>query len=549
MRNYTRFKIVVLGSILASFCATGCDSDEPENQGTDSGTDLDSGSEGNTSPAAPGPFFAPASDYIFDAEPNPVEYTAFEFSIPLDTAALDEIGSQLFGAGARALAAQGPGATTTIPLFEGLSLEVRSSAATSNQIEIALISEPVGSAYPEPIVLTRVPASLEYGDLFFQAAQQAFAVVGVDPSQTDFYVGWEGHSALGGSLALRVEHDALVIKGNTPRLAILGEQLGQPAFDAQPWERLSAMAPVSLGYGSLRGLILGVSGGNTDGDRASGSCGTSDTDAVTAPHSWYQFCVDVGDPIVVRLGYRLLDRSVRTLTNAPATGASANLWALSADRLAANAAAGIARDGSNVTFYYSDPGFEGEALIHLFVDEGRMRITHEHTTPPHELLDVEHVERPDPALSAASSYDPDSEDPCAVVGGVEAEEGRFFLRFFAGESLTEFSNTEFPISGRLIGGLFRADEVGLTGPLEGAEQLDSFSLDFTLGATPSEAVYETIVLPAGDYKVTAYLDLNYTPDSVVGEVERGDPAVLPFEGTILRCDRQMNTIEFGVLVP
>ena len=99
---------------------------------------------------------------------------------------------------------------------------MRSSAATSNQIEIGLISEPVGSAYPEPIVLTRVPASLEYGDLFFQAAQQAFAVVGVDPSQTDFYVGWEGHSALGRSLPRSVDPAAGVLKGTTPRAASPG---------------------------------------------------------------------------------------------------------------------------------------------------------------------------------------------------------------------------------------------------------------------------------------------------------------------------------------
>ena len=125
---------------------------------------------------------------------------------------------------------------------------------------------------------------------------------------------------------------------------------------------------------------------------------------------------------------------------------------------------------------------------------------------------------------------------------------RFLLRFVAGESLTEFSNLSFPVSGRLFAGVFRADEVGLAGPTPGAEQLDTIEADLALDAIPSEIIHETVELPAGSYKVTAYLDLDFVPGEA-SMVASGDPAVLPFMGTELRCDKQLNVVEFGLTVP
>ena len=154
---------------------------------------------------------------------------------------------------------------------------------------------------------------------------------------------------------------------------------------------------------------------------------------------------------------------------------------------------------------------------------------------------------PDPT-QATPSGTADAEDPCAAVGGQPAESGRFLLRFVAGESLTEFSNLSFPVSGRLFAGVFRADEVGLAGPTPGAEQLDTIEADLALDAIPSEIIHETVELPAGSYKVTAYLDLDFVPGEA-SMVASGDPAVLPFMGTELRCDKQLNVVEFGLTVP
>ncbi|MEZ4475723.1 MAG: hypothetical protein R3F60_33975, partial [bacterium] len=429
-------------------------------------------------------------------------------------------------------------------LTEGLTLRVAAAAATPTQVELTLLSDPVGSAYPEPFALVRVPASLEYGALWADAAEQALGVL-AETGRDDFFVAWEGHSTQGGSLTLRVEGPWLRVSGESPRLSILEDTRGKAAEAGRPWERLAARAPLALSYGSVRNLVLGALG--TEAGRASGTCGSEDNDAVTAPHSWYQFCVNLGDLIEVDLGYRLKDGSIRSLARGPTIPEGSTLWTLTADRLAANAVAGFAREGSQVTYDYSDPGFQGEAFIHLLVRDGALRLYHEHASPPHVLQDTGFVVPPDPTRATPSGM-ADAEDPCAAVGGQPAERGRFLLRFVAGESLTEFSNLSFPVSGRLFAGVFRADEVGLAGPTPGAEQLDTIEADLALDAIPSEIIHETVELPAGSYKVTAYLDLDFVPGEA-SMVESGDPAVLPFMGTELRCDKQLDLVEFGLTVP
>ncbi|MFT5432246.1 MAG: hypothetical protein ACI9OJ_002945, partial [Myxococcota bacterium] len=475
--------LALAAGLVSSLLIIGCDaegSDAPAQADEDAAT---ADAQRQRTSTSQEPTFAKSSEYAVDHRSDPVAYTRFEFGVPIDTKAFEDIGASLFGAPAQALAASGTGAPLMIPITQGLWLEVGASPVTSEQVEIALVSAPVGSAYPEPFVLARVPASFEYGELFVDAATQALKTMASSSDADDFFVGWEAHSSNGGSLRLRVEGDAFIVSGNSPRLSLLSATLAVPPVDAIPWERLSARAPVALGYGSIRSLVLGALGGE-DG-LASGTCDSGDNDAVTAPHSWYQFCVRVDELITVQLGFRLADGSIRQLANGPTISEGSNLWALSADRLAANAAAGLARAGSQVTYYYSDPGFEGEALIHVTQRDGALKISHEQATPPRELIDTQFVVPPDPSFSTAGQ-ELGQEDVCSAAGGKPASKGRFLLRFYAGESLSEFSSLDFPVSGYVFGAIFRADEVGLTGPIEGAEQLDQFEMDLSLSTEPGE---------------------------------------------------------------
>lgn len=454
-----------------------------------------------------------------------------------------------------ALAAPGA-ASIPVELAPGLTLTASPDPASSSQFRLQVTTEPVADVYPEAVLLVDVAVSFDYAALFYDVAQRALATVRTagrdDSTHDDFDLGLVLHDDAGGEL----QWDVLSRGGErrvgfriaTPRTSILPDRINQPYARGAVWERMWARSPIAIDFASIRTVLLSgaTSGGGTT---SAGVCGSPDIDATTAPHSWYQFCVDASSEVIeVQLGLKDSAGAYRPLAVAPATLPAATLWALTGDRVASTSIAGVAPPVFRVGFDYSDPTAQGSARIDLERAGSRYRMFHEQSSPPRPLVAGDGVALPDPQLLDPGTPALDG-DLCEVVGGTPASEGRFVLTFVSSAGLSSFSNLSFPLPGRVYGAVYPADQVGLTGPVAGAEAADSFEFDLVIDREIGTLRYETAIMPAGDYKVTAFLDRDGDVDPNNVRPESGDPAVLQFAGTTLRCDRQLQIVEFAVTVP
>jgi hypothetical protein len=487
---------------------------------------------------------------------DPYENTILELQTPTTQAEFVEQFEVLLGPDALRALGTANAAAVPVEIAPGLTLVATADISAPSQIRLQVTTEPVADVYPEGVLLADVAVSVDFASLFFNVAQRALGSVrteGRDEStHDDFDLGMVLHDDRGGEIQWDVgSRDgvrSIRFRIATPRTSILPGRVNEPFAEGAVWERMWARAPIAIDFASIRTVLL--SGATSDGGAASaGVCGSSDIDATTAPHSWYQFCVDTSDPIIeVQLGLKDSAGAYRPLALAPATLPAATLWALTGDRVASTSIAGVAPPVFRVGFDYSDPNAQGSARIDLERAGARYRMFHEQSSPPRPLVAGAGAALPDPSLLDPGTPTIDG-DLCEVVGGRPADEGRFLLTFVASAGLSSFSNLTFPVSGRLYGAVYPADQVGLTGPVDGAIATDTFEFDLTVDREIGRFRYETAVMPAGDYKVTAFLDRDGSVDPANVQPSSGDPAVLQFVGTPLRCDRQLQIVEFAVTVP
>ncbi len=489
---------------------------------------------------------------------DPYENTIVELVAPTTAAAFEATWGAIIGPEALAGLAAPDAAAIPVELTPGMTVVAMPDSAAPDQIRLQFTSEPVSGVYPEAVLFADVAVSTDLAGLFYDVALGALATAGRDDrpadAHDDFDLGIVLHDDAGGELTWEVRsrdgEPQVRFEIASPRTSVHPDRLNAYFGDGAVWERMWARAPLALDFGTLRTVLLsGAAASNDGGSVSAGVCGSSDIDATTAPHSWYQFCVDVGGDIVeVQLGFKNREGTYRQLALAPATVPAATLWGLLGDRVATSSIGGVAPPTFRVTFDYSDPEVQGAARIDLERAGDRYQMWHTQVSPPRELVAGPPVALPDPGRLDPGTPTIDG-DPCEIVGGVEADTGRFVLTFVANPALASFSTLQFPVDGRIYGALYPADVVGLTGPIEGAVAADNFEFDLTLTEEVTSFRYETSEMPAGEYKVTAFLDMDddVDPDNV--NPESGDPAVLQFAGTVLRCDRQLQVVEFTVAVP
>ena len=68
--------------------------------------------------------------------------------------------------------------------------------------------------------------------------------------------------------------------------------------------------------------------------------------------------------------------------------------------------------------------------------------------------------------------------------------------------------------------------------------------------SPTETVYELErPIPAGDYQMLGFMDVDGNADPESPDPDEGDPVMIPIGGFQLRCDTQPITAEFALLLP
>jgi hypothetical protein len=111
-------------------------------------------------------------------------------------------------------------------------------------------------------------------------------------------------------------------------------------------------------------------------------------------------------------------------------------------------------------------------------------------------------------------------------GAVDGGTVRFTFTISAGAR--ENLKPELPPTGTIHGSIFRAEDVGVTGPIDGAVSIEGVrveGVDLTT-ADVSAASFTSGTIAPGEYVFLGFFDLNGNGDTV-GEPESGEPATLP----------------------
>ena len=113
-------------------------------------------------------------------------------------------------------------------------------------------------------------------------------------------------------------------------------------------------------------------------------------------------------------------------------------------------------------------------------------------------------------------------------------------------------NLDGPLRGTVVGSIFRAEDVTLTGPKEGAEAVYAFRFDdvdvTSLDGSP-QSYGIPVTLGAGDYQILGFMDIDGNEAIGGGGPDANDPVMIPIGAYAMECAVQPTTVEFAILLP
>lgn len=486
-------------------------------------------------------------------EARPVEFTSFSVQNRTTAAAFETFADGLFGDAARA----GDG-HPRLALSPGFLLSVEEDPRTAEQLIIAIEATPPQTAdSTEPRLVTKVPASFQLGGVWVEGVRAALArsdalqaegETDLSPWNLDF----RARSANGGALLVQVAMEAdggywLRVENENPHTSLAPGQVNQPALAGTPYETVGGTVWFDIErdtFDFFASRAYGVSAGADQNFR----------DFKLLPHDWLRITVtpqysiemvDVAFEVVTTEGDRV------NLARAPASYVAGeqfhnNVLRMLDDMSAAEAAEPGSSGRFRSVFDYEDP--EGGGIVRVVVlgEGGRARVAYEVVSPAAFLEDVEFV----PLLGTVElPEDVSPESACAE--DERSDEGRFLVTFAASSTVANNPNLKAPLVGDIVGSVFRAEDVTITGPNDGAEAVASFQFEDVDVRDPDQLrQYEIPVdLPAGDYQVLGFMDIDDNKDPDAPKPDTGDPVFIPVGGYTLECPLQGVVVELAITLP
>lgn len=403
-----------------------------------------------------------------------------------------------------------------------------------------------------PRVVLRVPVGYEYGAVFLDAVRVAFARAREEgPGMRPFYLEYRSRSQNGGDLRVVASYEEglgprIRIATNTPYTSLRPGEINTPAFSGDPYETLAGTVFFELSrdeFAFFSSRAYGITPGAAQ----------NFDDFHLLPHDWLRITVtpELEDELVdVAFEVVTMDGRRVPFARAPASLVAGAQFRDNVFRMVDNMAEQErVEPGSStrweVPFHYDDPVGGGVVGVIAQGEAGVFRIAYAVESPTHRLEDVEfvpyqtHVDVPDTLTPP--------ETTCADVGSIEALRGRFRIRFDASSTVRESDRLTSPLRGPFRGEIFRAEDVTLSGPNEGAVALASLAfddVDMTGGQSAEFPV--DVELPAGEYQILGFVDIDGTGTDGPDE---GDPVTLPIGGYSLSCESQPIVVEFALLLP
>lgn len=526
---------------MVALLASGCSSDD--------GATGDGSAQGSSEPGGGAPSEAVAP---LRADTPPTEHVGLTSRIPIDAEGFDEVASSLFGEQAAAGAY-----LEGLDVGTGLTLSSAEHPDAEGQVALTVDLETTG-ATPPTRTIAHVPASLTTGKTFIDAVDAALAqeasVRAEDPADlAPWRIEYRARSANGGKVTVAavgdpVEGNHLEVAAQGPTTSLLPDQINEAATEGAPYETVYGLVWFDVDrdqFDFFANRAYGISAGKSQNFK----------DFELVPHNWLRLTVTPElDQDRVSVGFDVVTTDGRRIpvAKAPASLVAGEQFMQTVFRMAENTEAQeAAAPGSStpweVPFYYDDPDGGGVVEVIAQGEAGRTQIAYSIESPANELEDLPFVPYQG-TVEVPEDWDAPP-PPCSELGSTEADEGQLDIRF-APSSTVRGSELKAPLRGTVYGSVFRAQDVKITGPIEGAEAVASLEVpDVDVTEGPSEPYRLDVDLPAGSYQILGFLDIDGDADPDAPDPDEGDPVMIPIGGYELTCAVQPVTAEFAIVLP
>jgi hypothetical protein len=492
----------------------------------------------------------PGDDVLLRPRSQPIEFVGM--TLTRGVASEDdflEVVDPLFGTAARAGTMH-----NRFELDRGVWISASEDPRTDEQVVLSIEMQPTDES--DARVILRVPASYDYGRLYIETVRAALATTaertaedadGMHPWELDYH----SMSANGGYLKITVAYAAgvaqLSVQTESPRTSLRAGEVNTAALHNNPEEMIGGTVNFVLSrdeFDFFSSRAYGVSNGRDQNFE----------DFLLLPHDWLRITVTpmVDDGLVdVAFDVVLVDGSRVSLARAPASYVAGEQFRQNVFRMVDNMREQERQEpGSSrqftVPFHYDDPEGGGVVRVIATGGGGDFGIAYAVDSPVHALREVDFV----PFLGdPIPTQPPPPPSTCADHGSVDAEVGHFVVTFDASDTVRESDMLAHPLMGNVAGSVYRAEDVTISGPIDGAVPVADFAFEnVDISAGPSASTYVIDAeLPAGEYQILGFIDIDQ--NATTADPDVGDPVTLPIGGYDMQCAEQPVVVEFALLLP
>lgn len=446
-----------------------------------------------------------------------------------------------------------------LEIHPGIFLTVTPDGRTPEQAVVTMEMEPSRESDVMRRIILQVPVSFNYGGVYIAAVRAALArtmeVMAEGEPMAPYHLEYHVVSPNGGELTLQTEWQAGGTSGvvrfitSAPRTSLTPGSVNSAAFGGDPYEQLAGTVFFELSideFSFFSNRAYGISSGALQ----------NFSDFRLQPHDWLRLTVTprLADELV-DVGFEVIsvDGARVPFARAPASVVAGeqfqqNVIRMVDDMLAAEAATPGSSRPFEVSFYYDDP--EGGGVVSVIANgrNGIFSIAYAVASPARALEDVSFVPYQGNIDIPDTLPEPQT---CAEVGSTEALSGRFHIRFDASTTVRNSALLTSPLVGNVWGSIYRAEDVTIVGPNEGASPVASFAfenVDIQGGLSAETYVIDTLI-PGGNYQILGFMDIDRNADLANADPDEGDPVAIPIGGFPMRCADEPITVEFALLLP
>jgi hypothetical protein len=475
-----------------------------------------------------------------------VEWVSYHSEVPFAETDFHGLAAGLFGPDA-----QNGKLITNREISPGIYLSSTADPSTPEQAIVTLTYDD-GSGSPRPLAV--VPASFGVGKVFVTTIDAALAKIASDvkanqAQSESFLIQYQVTSAMGGTFSFGVRANGgvytLVLDVSSPTTNLAPGNIGKPALSNVPYDTVAGTVWFSLTQDDFDYFV-----GHAYGKDATAAQNFNDFSLV--PFDWLRLTVNphLSDQYVdVSFSVLGIDGSRTPVASAPASVLAGNTFQTLVDHSMSTMTAQEAKKPGSSTpwtipFYYDNPVGGGVVQVIAQGNAGQFNIAYSVSAPTHTLQDVSflpwkpvHVQPSSPTSTAA----------CNNLGNpdiVLADNGSFDITFTASDQVLKSPMLMVPLKGDVLCSVFKATDVTVAGPKNGAVSLQDFTVVGADLQSKTAPKYMTQELPDGKYQILCFQDLkgDRTPD-------KGDPVTLPIGSFTIACNLNPVTVQFALLNP